>query len=172
MKGFTETDPAKLNENAIELISAQWMLVTAGDAQSCNTMTASWGGLGEMWGEHMALVVVRPQRFTKGFIDQNDRFTLSFLPEGYRKALAYCGSHSGRDEDKIANAGLTSGLTPGGTPYIEEARLVLECRKMYVGEFSEEKFIDKGIVEKWYPARDFHQVYFCAIDKAFEKTGR
>ena len=94
---FKETDISTLKFNPFDKISRQWMLVTAGDNDSSNTMTASWGGVGIMWGKPVATVYIRPQRYTKEFIDQNEYFTLSFLSEEYRKALNVCGSVSGRN---------------------------------------------------------------------------
>ena len=82
------------------------MLITAGDRNGSNTMTASWGGVGIMWGKPVATAYIRPQRYTKEFVDDNEYFTLSFLPEEQRKALNICGSVSGRDvEDKWKKPG-------------------------------------------------------------------
>ena len=39
-------DPKEIGQNVFSLIGEQWMLITAGTAERCNTMTASWGGLG------------------------------------------------------------------------------------------------------------------------------
>lgn len=167
MHNFNEIVPSAINENFIELISADWMLVTAGDKDGYNTMTASWGGIGEMWGKHMALVVIRPGRYTKEFVDRHERLTLSFFHEQHRQALAYCGSHSGRDGDKISDSGLSVTFTDNGTPAIAQARLVIECRKMYVGKFNEEGFLDKELLDKWYPERDMHYTYFCEVERAY-----
>lgn len=39
-----------LKFNPFRLIGDEWMLVTAGNEKDgCNTMTASWGGIGCMW---------------------------------------------------------------------------------------------------------------------------
>lgn len=167
MKNFRTMDPAELDENFIRAIGREWMLVTAGDARTCNTMTASWGFVGEMWGKPAALVVLRPSRYTKEFVDRGERLTLSFFGREYRKALNYCGTHSGRDGDKIAAAGLTVALTDAGTPALAEARLVLECRKMYVDELREGCFLDREPVEKWYPLRDLHTFYILEIERAY-----
>ena len=145
------------------------MLVTAGDASRCNTMTASWGGAGVLWNKNAAFVFIRPQRYTKEFVDSNPRLTLSFLPERYRKALAYCGTRSGRDEDKIKNAGLSVWVTPGGTPAIAEAEVVLECRKMYADPLKAESFMESGILKEFYPDDDLHDMYICEIEKAYVK---
>ena len=93
--------------NPFDLIGKKWMLVTAEHEGVVNTMTASWGGLGHMWNKDVAYVVIRPQRYTKDLVDQEETFTLSFFGEEHRKALGYLGTVSGRDEDKISKSGLT-----------------------------------------------------------------
>lgn len=169
MKCYREMPPEEMSGNIIEMIGRQWMLVTAGDLSGCNTMTASWGGVGFIWGHPAATVYIRPQRYTKELVDANERLSLSFMGEGCRAALAYCGSHSGRTEDKIANAGLTVDFTSSGTPFIAGAETVMECRKMYRDKFGPAEFIDKGIVDEWYPEKDFHYIYICAIERVFVK---
>ena len=105
-------DPKTLNQNVFSAIGEQWMLITAGTADRCNTMTASWGGLGVIWGAPAATCYIRPQRYTKEFVDQEEYFTLSFLGEESRKALQLCGSKSGRDTDKIKECGNTQTAAP------------------------------------------------------------
>lgn len=131
MKNMTKIDPKQIDENVIRLIGSQWMLVTAGNPAHFNTMTASWGGLGFLWNRPVAFVFIRPQRYTFQFAEENSGLTLSFFGEEYRDALKICGSRSGRDTDKVAEAGLTPEPTPGGNVAFGEASLVLECRKLY-----------------------------------------
>ena len=94
--GFKEISAEELQFNPFTKIGKEWMLVTAGDQEKHNTMTASWGGVGVMWGKNVVSVYIRPQRYTKEFVDANELFTLSFYDESYRKALNICGSKSGR----------------------------------------------------------------------------
>lgn len=169
MQDFIEIDPKHISDNFIKAIGSDWALVTAGDHVEQNTMTVSWGGVGVMWNYPVAIVVIRPQRYTFEFTERCDKLTLSFLPEQYRKALTYCGTHSGRDEDKISNAGLSVTFTEEDTPAIAEARLVLECRKLYTDIIKAENFIEQGIVERWYPESDFHKVYVLQITNAYIK---
>ena len=169
MNYFKEINPAEINDNFIKLIGSDWMLITAGDHVHQNCMTASWGGIGVMWNYPVAVAVIRPQRFTYEFTEREDKLTLSFLGEEYRKALSYCGTHSGRDEDKIANAGLSVAFTESDTPAIAQARLVLECKKLYVSDIKAENFLDQTIIERWYPEKDFHRAYVLQILKAYIK---
>lgn len=169
MHDFIEIDPAKIDDNFIKAIGSDWMLITAGDHEKQNTMTASWGGVGYMWNYPVAFVVIRPQRYTFEFTERCDTLTLSFFDETYRKALNYCGTHSGRNEDKIGNAGLSIAFTDKQTPAIAQARLVLECRKLYTDTMKTENFLEKQIVEKWYSQGDFHKLYVLQITNAYIK---
>lgn len=99
---FHEISPSELKKTPFEMIGKDWMLVTAGNHNKVNTMTASWGGLGVMWGKDVAFTVIRPQRYTKEFIDREETVSLSFYNENYRKQLSLFGSVSGRDRDKIS----------------------------------------------------------------------
>ena len=137
---FHEVPIESLEFNPFKKISKQWMLITAGDEKKSNTMTASWGGLGIMWGKNVATAYIRPNRYTKEFVDQTDHFTLSFLPEEERKALNYCGTVSGRDvEDKWAAAGLHP-YPVDGTTGVEEAEMIFVCKKLYHQEMKPECF--------------------------------
>ena len=119
MSEFKPINPEALQDNPFSLIGKGWMLITAG-RDKCNAMTASWGGLGVMWSKNVAFVVVRPQRYTKEFLDAEPAFSLSFLGDEHRKALSYLGSVSGRNEDKMARCGLTP-ARPENTPHHRSA---------------------------------------------------
>ena len=99
-----------LSFNPFTKIGKEWMLISAYDEKrtdkKINTMTASWGGVGVLWGKNVFFCFVRPQRFTKEFIDAQDTVTLSFFGEEYKEALTKCGRISGRNCDKITDAGL------------------------------------------------------------------
>ena len=168
-----QTDIARLGqENAIEMIGKEWMLVTAGSADHFNTMTASWGGLGFLWNKPVAFVFVRPERYTHDFIEANDRLTLAFLGEEGRDALKYCGSHSGRDADKMAATGLTPLTVADDAVTFAQARLTLVCRKLYKDAMRAEAFIDKACLERWYndqPGGGLHDVYVVEIEAVYER---
>ncbi|MCD8022318.1 MAG: flavin reductase [Lachnospiraceae bacterium] len=152
-----------------DLVGKQWLLVTAAKPDgSCNTMTASWGGFGVMWNKNVAFLVIRPQRYTKEFIDSSDTLSISVLPDGYKKQYGYLGSVSGRDEDKIAKVGLTV-AHDGETPYFEEARIAFVCRKLFAQPYDPEAFIDKEVDAGCYPQKDYHTLYICEIEKVLVK---
>lgn len=164
-----EISVSELNINPMTMIAKEWMLITAGTRErGYNTMTASWGHLGSIWGPGgglpTAVAYVRPQRYTKEFMDREELYTLSFFPDTCKKALGYLGSHSGRDGDKVAAAGLTPEFGEGST-WFKEAKLVLVCRKLYRAPIVEEGFLDRSIVEEYYPQKDFHDLYVGEIVK-------
>ena len=142
--------PKDIDKNVIKLIGQDWMLVTAGDQEKFNMMTASWGSMGYLWNKPVVMVFVRPQRYTFEFTEKKDEFTLSFFDEKYRHALNVCGSVS-------------------GNPAFEEATLVLECKKLYTDFLKEEAFLDKKIVDSQYGQKDFHKVYVAEIVHAWVK---
>lgn len=164
-----EISVQELNMNPMTLIAKEWMLVTAGDeAKGYNTMTASWGQLGSLWGHGGGLptsvIYVRPQRYTKEFVDREEFYSLCFFAPEYKEKLGYLGSHSGRDGDKVAAVGLTPVFGDGFT-YFAEAKLVLVCRKLYQAPIKEEYFLDKEVMNKAYPNKDFHDMYIGEIVK-------
>ena len=161
--------PKTLTVNPFTLIGDQWMLITAGTPEHCNTMTASWGGVGVMWAEPSATCYIRPQRYTKEFVDNSDYFTLCFFDASYRKALNLCGSTSGRDVDKIKESGFTVQAGAGNAPYFAEAELVLVCKKRYAQLMQPECFTDKTIDGKFYPQKDYHVMYIGQIVEAYQK---
>jgi len=150
--------PGALTDNVFRMMGDEWFLFTAGDLVSWNTMTAAWGGLGYLWERPVAFGFVRPQRYTYQFTERRSHFTFCFLGRQHRKALRFCGSHSGRDCDKAAGAGLTPAATRLGNVYFKEARLVLECRKIYWQDVDPAHFVDEAL-HTIYPARDYHRMY-------------
>ncbi len=161
-------EPKALKENVFSLVGDEWMLITAGCAKRCNTMTASWGGLGVLWGENVATIYVRPQRHTKEFIDREEYFTLSFFDAEYKPQLALCGAKSGREVDKVKQCGFTVACGEGGAPYFQQARLVLVCRKQYAQPM-DPAAMPADVKEKWYPQSDFHTMYIGQIVEAYCK---
>lgn len=158
-----------LNENVINLIGKDWTLITAGNINSYNTMTASWGNLGFLWGKPVATIFVRPQRHTYQFLEKSERFTLAFFNEEYRKALTICGTKSGRDIDKAKEAGITPYAPTDDCVAFKEARLVIKCKKLYKSLLTEDGFIDKSILPKWYKDGDLHYVYIAEIENIWKK---
>lgn len=165
---FQKIDPKTLNQNVFSAIGDQWMLITAGTADKCNTMTASWGGLGMIWGAPAATCYIRPQRYTKEFMDREEYFTLTFFGEEYRRQLQLCGSRSGRNTNKVKECGFTVAAAECGAPYFEEAELVLVCRKRFAQPMDPDR-IPQEIKTKWYPKQDYHTLYIGEIVEVLVK---
>lgn len=165
---FQEINVREFSMKPFEMIGEEWMLVTAGDQEKYNTMTASWGGIGVMWGKNVAVTVIRPQRYTKELVESHDTFTLSFYPRDYKKALSICGSKSGRDIDKAKETGLTPAFDQAA-PYFEQASVVLVCKKLYAQPMDPAGFADKSLDEKWYPDKDYHKMFVGEVVKVLVK---
>jgi flavin reductase (DIM6/NTAB) family NADH-FMN oxidoreductase RutF len=148
-------------------IGDEWMLITAGDVSgdkgNWNTMTASWGGLGVLWGKNVAFMFIRPVRHTFSFANENPLFTLSFFDKPYHKALVIAGAKSGRDIDKAAEGGLTpivfTNGASGGAVAFKEAADIIICKKLYTHDFEAIKFLDPSIDSECYPDKDYHRMY-------------
>lgn len=165
--GLKEFDIEKIEFNPFTKISKEWFLLSAGNESGFNMMTASWGAMGHIWKKNLFQTVVRPQRFTKEFVDKNDVFAISFFGEENRKALALCGSKSGRDIDKAKETGLIPVFTDG-TVTFEQAEMVFICKKLYVQQMEKADFVDKSLLDN-YANNDFHYAFYGEIIKAYKK---
>ena len=165
---FKEIAPEEFNESVFKVIGKAWLLLAGTVDGKTNAMTASWGGMGIMWGKPVAYVFIRPQRYTKEFVDNSQGMTISVFGEDKRKMLSYFGTVSGRDEDKIAKSGLTK-VEDNGQVYFDEARVAMVCRKLYAQELKQECFVDKDSDAKWYPDKDYHTMYVMEIEKLLIK---
>lgn len=178
MSNFKHIEPTELTDNTVKLIGNDWMLITsAKDTENLicgtdyNTMTASWGGMGVLWGRPVVFVFIRPQRHTFGFTEENDRLTLSFFDESHRSALSYCGKFSGRDVDKAKECGLTPDTDrneAGRAVWFDEARLVIKAKKLYADWIRRESFTDDSPMSA-YANGDFHKMYVCEITDVLVK---
>lgn len=151
----------KLEFNPFEKIGKEWALVSAGSKKKANTMTISWGGVGVLWGKNVVFTFIRDSRYTKELIDAYDLFSVSFLDEEYRTALNYCGSHSGRSEDKMEKAGLTWNYKHS-IPFIDEGNFIMLCQKLSATRITEESFLSP-VIKEWYADGDMHTMYVAEI---------
>ena len=125
-------EPRELSPELLRAFGTRNALLTAGDRETCNTMTVGWCQAGRLWNLPVCTVYVRPERYTAQFMEEKDYFTVSVLPESEKKTMALCGARSGRDVDKIKECGLTLCHGAGDAPFFAEAEAVLVCRKLYV----------------------------------------
>lgn len=160
-------DTKKWENNVFDLIGKQWMLIGAkGKNEKCNAMTASWGGLGVLWGKNVAFVFVRPQRYTRELIDESSTMTLSFF-EDEKTMLGYMGKASGRQEDKLAKCGLTYKIV-NEAPVFDKAQMTLVCTKLYKQQMQKDSFFGDEIPNQYFKENDFHIMYVVEIDKIIE----
>lgn len=156
------------NLNIFEKIDKEWALLSAGNEEKFNTMTISWGEMGTLWNKPVMTCFIRPQRYTKEFIDSNDRITFSFFNGQHMKDLGLLGRTSGRDGDKISQTSLTPAFVEG-LPTFKEAEIVIIAKKLYEDTIKPECFLDKSLVDQNYPEKDFHTMYICEVEKIYVK---
>ncbi len=138
-----------------------WLLLTAGENRpgAYNSMTVSWGALGVIWSRPLAMVVARPQRYTREFLERFDTFSLCAFGPEQRAALQMLGTRSGRDSRKMEECGLTPiALEHIACPGFAEAALILECRKTYFDDLEPGHFLADFIAPNY--SGDYHRVYF------------
>jgi len=158
--------PEEIEDNVFKLIGTEWMLVTAGDIKSFNMMTASWGGLGVLWSKNVCFIFIRPSRYTYGFIEKSNTYTLSFFEPKYKHVLNLCGTKSGRDCDKVKETGISPAETKSGSIYFTEARLVIECKKIYYQDLEPANFLEPDISAN-YPEKDYHRMFVGEVISGF-----
>jgi flavin reductase (DIM6/NTAB) family NADH-FMN oxidoreductase RutF len=163
---FSEVIPSELDGNFIKMIGHEWFLITAGNIEAYNTMTAAWGGIGFLWQKPVVYTFVRPVRHTFHFTEENDYFTLSFFGEKYRDILQYCGTKSGKDVDKAHETGLIPFSVGEKSVAFEQAKLIILCRKLYSDFIKPENFTDISL-DKHYPLKDYHKMYIGEIVKCY-----
>jgi len=166
---FQEIDLKMLELNPFVMLDDKWALLTAGNPEKFNTMTISWGSMGIMWSKPVFTVVIRPQRYTKEFVDNHDFFTVSFYPDTWKKALEMLGVKSGRDTDKISESELTP-LYVESTVAFEEAHTIFICKKLHGGQqLDPSAFIDASLDSTIYPDKDYHFYYTGEIVKVLQR---
>lgn len=140
MPGWKKIEPSEIADNAYRLFNTDWMALAAGVEGDMNAMTISSGSFGSHWKRPIITVYVSPDRYTHSFMERNDYFTVTAFPEEFRDKLSYLGSHSGRDGDKIKDAGLTVAFTDLGNPTFPQGRLVIECKKIYGAQLDSARY--------------------------------
>ncbi|WP_321424767.1 DUF4468 domain-containing protein [uncultured Bacteroides sp.] len=168
MAGYKQIAPDKIPGNIIKMLSEDWMLITAGNKDKFNMMTASWGGIGFLYQKPVTFCFINPTRYTYQLMENNDTYTLSFYTEAYRDALKYCGSKSGKDVDKVKGSGLTPITTPTGSKAFSQAWLVIECRKMVAQFLQSESITDKSLKDNW-AGKQMHKMFIGEIINVWVK---
>lgn len=162
---FKEINVRDIKQSAVKLISDDWALVTASADGITNTMTVSWGGMGELWGKDVVFIFIRPQRYTYELLEKSDMFSMSFFDGGYKKELGYCGKNSGRNGDKFEATGLKA-VELDGVAAVEQAKYNFICKKTAFQDMDPKGFIDESIENNY--NGDYHRIYIGEIVKVYE----
>lgn len=126
----------QIKENPFTIMQNDWTAIVSQKEGIVNAMPASWGEMGVLWSMPIITVFVPTTRYTHELMENNEYFVLEVFDKNYREALNLLSSRSGRDFDKVTKAGLTSSFTAKhNTPYINEGRLIIECKKIYSHTF-------------------------------------
>lgn len=155
--------------NTITKALKKGIFLTTKAGEKVNSMVIGWGNVGQVWNLPVFVAYVRDNRYTREMLDQNPEFTIN-VPVGDvdKKAFSICGSKSGRDMDKIREAGLT--LIPPEVitvPGIKEFPLTLECKVLYRQE-ENVSALPEEIKRKFYSIEtDAHIIYFGQIVAAY-----
>lgn len=161
---FEQVDYKNLELNPFTTIGEDAMLITVGTSERWNTMAASWGTMGYLWNKPISIVFIRPSRYTYSFVEKAEGFTISFFPPAWRSAIEFCGTHSGRDTDKIQATGLKPVELESGRITFEQANLVLSCTTASRVPFEVGQFILPSIKEH-YAEGDYHTMYVGFLDQ-------
>lgn len=126
-----KVNPMDYAETIVKAIPKGVLVTTK--SQKVNSMIIGWGTLGVEWSKPIFAIYIREGRYTRKQLDENPEFTVSIPLDGYDKnILKICGSQSGRDIDKVKEAGLTLVDSEIVTvPGIKELPLTLECRVVF-----------------------------------------
>ena len=155
-------DLSMKNYPVFQLFNDRWALATAGTIDDYDTMTIGWGGMGTLWGpphkgKNVISIYVSPARYTHGYLEREELFTVSFFPEEYRQDLLLLGSRSGRDGDKVALTQLDP-IEVQGSVGFRQAELTFLCRKLYSQPFALEK-VPKDVADWIYTRVPPHTMF-------------
>ena len=126
-----------------------------------NPMTIGWGQFGVLWGRQTFTVYVRKSRYTHNLLDQANTFTVSVPEKGtMRDALAFCGTKSGRDVNKMQalQAELFTNRF-GAQNGFKGCRYHIECRILSRSDLDEQNIEDEKLLKRYYPNGDSHTMY-------------
>ena len=103
-------------------------LITSGDMENSNVMTAAWTGIINSK-PPMVYVSIRPERYSYEIIKQNMEFAINLTNEDLVYATDWCGVKSGRDFDKFKEMNLSKEKANFvKCPLIKESPVSIECK--------------------------------------------
>ncbi len=143
--------------NPFNMFGSQWAALTAMANGKVNSMTISWGSIGELWNKHTASVYVRDSRYTKELMEASDVFSLTFFEDKYKNTLKYLGAASGHNEDKIKSAKLSVNIEKE-VPFIDQGQFIILCKKLAAVPMPVD-CLKEDIKGQFYPNGDPHTMY-------------
>lgn len=176
MSKLCKISPYEISVKPTEDIGHNSMLVSVAldHGEACGTdynmMTASWGGIGELWGRPVAFVFIRPERYTYEFAEKSKYMSLTFFGDERRDTMRICGTKSGRNTDKEKLCSLSPVFVPyddGRAVYFDDAKAVLILKKMYAAPLELACALDKALL-RYYTEDGVHKMYVCEIIDALE----
>ena len=129
---FNQISPEDINDNVFTLVGKIFPVVTVGNEEDYNSMTASGGGLVLLFRKPATMLLFPSNRYTLELIQKKQTYTLSYFPDEYKKQVMFLGSKSGRDSEKMKEVELTGIQTPSGNMSFQEARLIIECKLIQI----------------------------------------
>jgi len=160
MKDYANRTLEKLAEGGLFLISGH---------DKPNIMTIGWSSVGIMWGKPIFTAPVRYSRYTHEILEWLEEFTICVPKDGMDKELAFCGTRSGRDVDKIKELGLTPLPSKKiSVPSIKECAIVYECRVLYQANMLPEN-LDHSEESTWYKDDNYHTFFYGEILDCYER---
>ena len=151
-----------------KILGSTGLLLAVGEPNKpTNAMAIGWGTLGIVWGRAMWVVLVRPSRFTYKLIEEAGDFSVNVPGKDLAEAVAYCGSHSGQDEDKLAKLGLA--IVPGRkikSSIIEACPINYECQVVGKSDIGP-GLLTVTVKSEYYEQGDYHRVYFGEVLAAY-----
>jgi len=159
-----QVGPLEYLPETLQALSSPGLLLVSLDARRRpNVMTIGWGSVGIFWGKPIFVVPVRGSRYTYQCIEKTGDFTVNVLPRKLADLAMFCGTVSGRDHDKFAEANLTA--VAGRrvrSPIVEECVLHYECKVVHKNDVAP-KALTTEITRSCYPQGDHHRLYFGEI---------
>jgi flavin reductase (DIM6/NTAB) family NADH-FMN oxidoreductase RutF len=144
-----------MNETMQQLPKGAFLMVAD------NPMTIGWAQFGILWGKKTFTVYVRESRFTHDLLSKADTFTVSVPRLGtMSEAIAFCGTQSGRDVDKMRALSTTLFQSRFGAQNgFSGCKYHIECRILFRADLDEERIENESLMNRYYSGGDTHTMY-------------
>ncbi|MCU7494296.1 MAG: hypothetical protein HF314_04160 [Ignavibacteria bacterium] len=171
---FRRISPEEICDNVFTLAGKVFPVITAGKEDHYNSMTASGGGFGMLFMKPATWCILQATRYTLELIQKEKTYTMSYLPDEYKKQILFLGSKSGRDSAKMEEVELTGVQAPSGDMSFKEARLILECKLTEITTPNPDDFYTQEakdyINEAYKGANDYRKYVFGEITRVWLKN--